>query len=149
MDNYNYPMGADTPDAPWNQSDTLEPKEADVLVSYSISKSTTIETDDYIEDVWEDWDTGDEGEVIHRGGVEADWSETNWEQAFKDDSEALGIPDLLGILEEHATIQYHLYKDALEKDPNDRQTKRLVNKWDNIRKACQDWHVDEFIVEHE
>ena len=24
MDNYNYPMGADTKDAPWNQVDNLE-----------------------------------------------------------------------------------------------------------------------------
>lgn len=150
MDNYNYPMGADTPDAPWNDtSGTLDPVEADVMVSYSISKSTTIETDDYIEEPWEDWDIDEEGKTVHTGGMETNWDDTNWEQAFNDDPDALGIPDLLNILEEHATIQYHLYEDALELKPKDKDTKRLVRKWENIRKACQDWHVDEFIVEHE
>lgn len=48
MDNYNYPWGADTPDAPWNQSDP-EPKEVDVTVSITLSKQITIKVDDYKE----------------------------------------------------------------------------------------------------
>lgn len=39
MDNYNYPMGSDTPDAPWNE----EPyEEVEVLASITYSKSMSI-----------------------------------------------------------------------------------------------------------
>ena len=40
MDNYNYPMGADTSDAPWNQSD---PKPVNVEVQVTIVLTKTIE----------------------------------------------------------------------------------------------------------
>lgn len=46
MDNYNYPLGADTPDAPWNQSDP-EPKEFDCKVTYSMEADSTYMTDEY------------------------------------------------------------------------------------------------------
>lgn len=48
MNNYDYPWGADTLDAPWNQSDP-EPKKVDVTVSITLSKQFTIEVDDYKE----------------------------------------------------------------------------------------------------
>ena len=35
MDNYNYPAGADTEDAPWNK-EILEPVVVDCCVSYSL-----------------------------------------------------------------------------------------------------------------
>lgn len=46
MDNYNYPMGADTPDAPWNQVDNPE-REIEVLVSVILSKTVKIKVSDY------------------------------------------------------------------------------------------------------
>ena len=46
MDNYNYPMGADTPDAPWNQADNPE-REVEVLVSVTLSKTVKIKVSDY------------------------------------------------------------------------------------------------------
>ena len=46
MDNYNYPMGADTPDAPWNQVDNPE-KEIEVLVSITLSKTFKVKVSDY------------------------------------------------------------------------------------------------------
>ena len=46
MDNYNYPMGADTPDAPWNQVDNPE-REIDVTVSVTLSKTVKIKVSDY------------------------------------------------------------------------------------------------------
>lgn len=48
-DNYNYPMGADTPDAPWNQRDP-EPATVDVVVEQSFCRSVRIETTNYTED---------------------------------------------------------------------------------------------------
>lgn len=44
--NYYYPAGADTPDAPWNQPDPEE-KNFNVSVSCSLSKDTDVTTDDW------------------------------------------------------------------------------------------------------
>lgn len=46
MDNYNYPMGADTRDAPWNQADNPE-REIEVTVSVTLSKTVKIKVSDY------------------------------------------------------------------------------------------------------
>ena len=46
MDNYNYPMGADTKDAPWNQVDSPE-REIEVTVSVTLSKTVKIKVSDY------------------------------------------------------------------------------------------------------
>ena len=41
MDNYNYPMGADTPDAPWNQ-EIPEMEKYDVEVNYTLTPQTDV-----------------------------------------------------------------------------------------------------------
>ena len=46
MDNYNYPVGADTKDAPWNQVDNPE-REIQVTVSVTLSKIVSIKASDY------------------------------------------------------------------------------------------------------
>ena len=46
MNNYDYPMGADTKDAPWNQEDNPE-KEVEVTVSITLSKTVKIKVSDY------------------------------------------------------------------------------------------------------
>ena len=46
MDNYNYPMSADTKDAPWNQVDNPK-REIDVIVSVTLSKTVKIKVSDY------------------------------------------------------------------------------------------------------
>ena len=46
MDNYNYPMGADTKDAPWNQVDNPE-REIEVTVSVTLSKTVKVKVSDY------------------------------------------------------------------------------------------------------
>lgn len=63
MDNYNYPMGADTKDAPWNQEDPPE-KSFDVTVSCSLSKDTNITSTDYdydneLNNPWGDYTTSE------------------------------------------------------------------------------------------
>lgn len=55
MDNYNYPLGADTKDAPWNHVD-LEEREIEVLVSITLSKSVKIKVNDYTLDCGKDED---------------------------------------------------------------------------------------------
>ena len=46
MNNYNYPMGADTKGAPWNQADNPE-REIEVTVSVTLSKTVKIKVSDY------------------------------------------------------------------------------------------------------
>lgn len=45
MDNYNYPMGADTKGALWNQADNPE-REIEVTVSVTLSKTVKIKVSD-------------------------------------------------------------------------------------------------------
>ena len=72
MDNYNYPVGADNKDAPWNKEEAPI-KEFDVFISQTLSKSTTVSTNNYIYNV----EKGEDGEVEE----DVDTSETNWEMA--------------------------------------------------------------------
>lgn len=46
MDNYNYPVGSDTPNAPWNQNDNPE-REIEVTVSITLSKTVKISVSNY------------------------------------------------------------------------------------------------------
>lgn len=46
MDNYNYPVGSDTPEAPWNQKELPE-REIEVTVSVTMSTTTKIKVSDY------------------------------------------------------------------------------------------------------
>ena len=74
MNNYSYPIGSDTPDAPWNQIDP-EPQEVEVTISMTISKTVKVKVTDYTCE--EDWDE----EGYH--GINYDFSDCNLEQAVK------------------------------------------------------------------
>jgi hypothetical protein len=71
----NYPIGADTPDAPWNQVDP-EPKKIEVTVSITLSKTVEVEVTDYT--AKEEFDE----DGYH--GISYDYSECNLEQAVRD-----------------------------------------------------------------
>ena len=76
MNNYNnYPMGADTPDAPWNQVEP-EPRKIEVTVSITLSKTVEVEVTDYTAE--EDYD--EDG----YNGINYDYSECDLEQAVRD-----------------------------------------------------------------
>ena len=45
-DNYNYPLGADNPDAPWNQKENPK-REIEVTVSVTLSKTIKVKVSDY------------------------------------------------------------------------------------------------------
>lgn len=47
--NYNYPAGSDTPEAPWNE-EILPDKEIEVTVSITLSKTVKVIVNDYIVD---------------------------------------------------------------------------------------------------
>ena len=65
MDNYNYPPGADTPDAPWNQPCEQDPITLDVTVNTTLYKKFTVETSNY--DVFTDDEFGDASIELHDG----------------------------------------------------------------------------------
>ena len=55
MNNYDYPMGADTSNAPWNQV-KLPEREIEVTVSITISKTVKVLVNDYKVDTSDDED---------------------------------------------------------------------------------------------
>ena len=74
MNNYDYPIGADTPNAPWNKIDP-EPKKIKVTVSITLSKTVEVEVTDYTAE--EDYD--EDG----YNGINYDYSECDLEQAVR------------------------------------------------------------------
>ena len=75
MNNYDYPMGVDTKDAPWNQVDP-EPRKIEVTVSITLSKTAEVEVTDYIaEEVYDE-------DGYH--GISYDYSECDLERAVRD-----------------------------------------------------------------
>ena len=46
MNNYDYPLGTDTKDAPWNQKELPE-REIEVTISVTLSKTVKIKVSDY------------------------------------------------------------------------------------------------------
>ena len=80
-DNYNYPMGADTPSAPWNEREIPE-VEMDCEVAVTLSRNAVVMTDLYSED--------------RDGNREFLGSYTDVESAYKDQYHS--IPALLGEL---------------------------------------------------
>lgn len=126
----NYPAGAEyDKNAPYNQSDP-DPVEVDVTISQSLSRQATIEVTDYSLDQWEDYDIDDEGNTTHTGGVDYNFSECNFTEAYE--SQEYTIPDLLNILSS-------LLDKEIKNTENTSEKKRL-NK---ILACCKEWIVDE------
>lgn len=128
-DNYNYPVGADGSDAPYNQSDP-EPVEVDVCISQTLHKNTTISTTDYVAEECEDCERDDDGRFVTTGGVSYDFSDSDLLNAYKNDSWT--IPELL----------YEL-KDYIKQDLN-RGCSESKKTWlERMMKACEGWELDE------
>ena len=128
-DNYNYPLGADTPYAPWNQSDP-EPVEVEVTISQSLSRSTTINITDYITNEWEDMEIDENGKFHKIEGIEYDFSDSDLKGAYE--RQEYTIPELLDYL-----------KDYLIADINKCNEESKKRKLQHILKCCKDWEVDE------
>ena len=122
-DNYNYPPGADTPDAPWNEPAVPE-KDFELSVCQVLSKDVTVTTDDYNPEY--DDETGD---------VSADTSDTNWTEAYNTDHfTPLQLIDLFKrYLEDELS-----HKGAVSKAPS--YIKYLIAE-------CSDWVEDELDIE--
>ena len=128
--NYDYPCGADGPDAPWNQSEP-EPVEVEVTISQSLSRSTKIEVTDYVANEWEDMEPNDKGGFNRIGGVEYDFSDCDLKGAYEE--QEYTIPELLDCL------KAYLITDIAECDKESGKKKKLQH----ILKCCEGWILDE------
>lgn len=76
MNNYDYPLGADTKDAPWNQ-EVVPEKEVEVTISVTLSKTVKIRVNDY---VMSDFGKDEDGNYFE----EVDFSDCDLKSAVKD-----------------------------------------------------------------
>ncbi len=124
-DNYNYPMGADTPNAPWNETSIPE-RDFDIEARATMRMSSTITTNDY--------NPINDDEC---GYVEIDTFDTDWNGAFY--REYYGIEKLLEMLKEYATKDLENVKgDAFK-------TRRLKG----IIEECDLWHCEDLEIEEQ
>jgi hypothetical protein len=131
MDNYNYPVGADTKDAPWNQVE-LSKKEFEVVTSQTLRKSTTVHTSDYT--LEEDWDD-DLGKV-----AVVNVQDTDWSQAYQE--EHASVVDLLWECKRIAQELYDIHKDFANTPTNRKEMQELKY----IMSECDGWITDDFEV---
>ena len=130
-DNYNYPPGADGPDAPWNQSGPEE-REFEVTISQTLSKNITVYTNDYIPGgIYQEaeWD-GDEMCTVTCQDPD-DTSETDWVEAYKNDSKT--PLELIALL-----------KDIIEGRVDINKLTTCEKK--SIVEDCSGWVEDELII---
>lgn len=116
--NYDYPIGADYPDAPWNEK-PVPKRSFDVFISQTLSKSTQVVTDDY---------------VLEDDDIHADTSDTEWANAY---SEEHYTP--LELIE--------AFKDFLQKHLPDPITNlREYKKVKKLIAECENWVEDDLEI---
>lgn len=117
MNNCNYPPGADTKDAPWNQHDH-KGLEFEVTISQSLSKTTIVITTDYKEE--EDYD-----DCLNQKVSISNTEETNWHEAYNSCH-----------FEPYELINFLKNILATGKLPSEERRKHLIEE-------CKNWVVDE------
>lgn len=124
-DNYNYPAGADTPDAPWNQPGDPEPMTIMVKATTLLSHNTTIETDNY--DICQDDEWKGKSIVLYDNASDV-------EKYYKEQHRT--IPNLLGELAKYI-------KGELAGDISKDRKRELKSMLDD----CKGWEVNDLQVE--
>ena len=124
-DNYNYPAGADTPDAPWNEPSTPE-KEFDVEVSFVMRKVVTVTTDDYT------LECDDED-----GSTYENTENTDWNKAYNNSRHT--IQELLHELENYVKEDIKRHQGNVTK----------VNKLNRLLEDCEQWEVEDISYEQQ
>lgn len=148
MNNFDYPLGADNPNAPWNQHDP-DPIEVNCCVSYSLSKAIPVVVTNYTPIEEYDSDIDDEGHYYYGQRVINNFDNTNFEEEFDNDNGALGIPTLLEHLKNLTQEKIERLKDEFVLTSNVKTKKiiqRSIIQYENILKATSDWNIDEFCV---
>lgn len=138
-DSYHYPPGADTPDAPWNQSDP-EDMDFEVTCSQSLSRTVTVTTNNYIPGAsGVDWETDDEGHPYATPWHDdPDTSDTNWADEYHDSKHYTPI-QLIALYKEALKAQLESW-EGMEKTPAGKyQTRRI----EHLIEECEGWTEDE------
>lgn len=124
--NSDYPIGTDTPLAPWNQV-SVPGIERDCEVIETISRRTTLSTTDYsIEDGWND----EFGKCMVTDTSETDWNEEYSSQEYT-------------VLELIAKLKSYVEEDIKNTQPNTDKAIKLRRLLD----ACKGWEQVELEVE--
>ena len=127
-DNYNYPPGADGPDAPWNQEDTPE-KEFEVTISQTLSKNTTVCTADYCPGgCYQETEWDIDGCHTVACYEPDDTSDTDWKAAYNNEHYTP-----LGLIQE--------FKEMLEKNTPISESRRK-----HLIEECMNWIEDDLEV---
>lgn len=131
-DNYNYPAGSDTPDAPWNEPTTPD-MDFEVTCSQTLSRTVTVTTNNYVPGAsGVDYEPNDEGGYDACGYQDlADTSDTNWADEYHSNGyyTPLQLIQLLG-----EVLKNDLEHGIVFKNP--KFTQNLINE-------CEGWAEDE------
>ena len=119
-DNYNYPLGADNPSAPWNEPLDPEPKEFEIVISQCLSKSLKVLTQNYTKEYEEE-----------SGLILANTDDTEWKTVYEDEGHYT-IDELL------KTFQW-LLKKVIDEDV-DYNTK---DYYEHLIEECNNWCINE------
>lgn len=123
-DNYNYPAGADTPNAPWNEVVTPE-RDFDCDISVTLEAKIKLTTDNYIEEQDEE-----------DGRIYINTEDTDWNEVY--DNCECTIPALLRILKKYIEDDIKQYKNS----PNTvAHMKRLIEACDAWKEVDRDIDV--------
>lgn len=123
-DNYNYPPGADTPDAPWNQVEN-EPIDVDVVAEVTLVHNTKVSTTNY--NAYTD-EEGYHDEELYDGYQDI-------EKYYKEQHKS--IPDLLDELAKY--IKGELAGGNL--------SHRRRQELELMLEDCEDWEIDNIEIE--
>ena len=141
-DNYNYPPGADTPDAPWNEVDVPE-KDFEVTCSQTLSRTATVTTNNYVPGACGvDYEPDDEGGYCAVGWHDPDdTSDTNWADEY--DSNGYKTPlQLIQMLRDYLEQDLKKWEEEDNKKPH-AWAATQVRKYKSLIEECDGWTVDE------
>ena len=125
--NYDYPMGADTPDAPWNEP-ILPEKEFEVTCCQTLSKTTSVITNNYIPGAT--WVECEDGMTI--GGQDPDdTSGINWGEEYHENDHYTPLQLIT------------LFKKYLENDLNRMGEVKNEKRIKHLIEECEEWTEDE------
>ena len=133
-DNYHYPAGADTEDAPWNEPVVPE-KDFDITCSQTLSKTVTVTTDNYTPGACGvDYESDDEGGVYAVPYCEdPNTSDTDWENEFHENNYHTPL-QLIG-----------LFKQCLEQQMSSGLVFKSPAFTEKLIRECDDWTDDETV----
>lgn len=141
-DNYNYPPGADTPDAPWNQVEVPH-KDFEVTCSQSLSRTAIVTTNNYTPGAsGVDYERDDEGGYIAEGYQDPDdTSDTNWKEEYTANGYCTPL-ELIQLLKEYLEKDLEKWKEEDKKDPH-KWASTQVKKYEFLISECDCWTDDE------